>query len=54
MSYSVVPTVATGDVWTARNHNVYVRDNFRAVAPDVVTAKGELISAAEIEKWGTA
>ena len=43
MSYSVVPTVATGDVWTARNHNVYVRDNFRAVAPDVVTAKGELI-----------
>ena len=43
MSYSVVPTVATGDVWTASNHNLYVRDNFRAVVPDVVTTKGQLV-----------
>lgn len=43
MSYTVVPTVATGDVWTASNHNLYIRDNFRAVIPDVVTTKGDLI-----------
>lgn len=43
MSYTVVPTVSTGDVWTASNHNLYIRDNFRAVAPDVVTTKGQLI-----------
>ena len=35
MAYIVVPTVATGDVWTAANHNVYVRDNFRATIPGV-------------------
>ena len=43
MSYNAVPTVATGDVWTATNHNLYIRDNFRAVVPDVVAAKGEMI-----------
>lgn len=43
MSYTVVPTVATGDVWTASNHNLYIRDNFRATIPDVITAKGDLI-----------
>ena len=46
MSYTAVPTVATGDVWTASNHNLYIRDNFRAIVPDVITAKGELILAA--------
>lgn len=28
MAYSVVPTVNTGDTWTAANHNTYVKDNF--------------------------
>lgn len=42
MSYTAVPTVSTGDVWTASNHNVYIRDNFRAVAPGNVTTKGQL------------
>lgn len=43
MSYTAVPTVATGDVWTASNHNLYIRDNFRAGIPDVITAKGDLV-----------
>ena len=36
MSYTTVPTVSTGDTWTAANHNTYIRDNFT----DVVTFKG--------------
>ncbi len=43
MTYTAVPTVATGDVWTASNHNLYIRDNFRATVPDQVTTKGELV-----------
>ena len=31
MAYSVVPLVATGDLWTAANHNTYVRDNMTAI-----------------------
>ena len=31
MAYSVVPLVATGDLWTAANHNTYVRDNMAAI-----------------------
>lgn len=27
MSYSIVPTVATGDSWSAANNNTYMRDN---------------------------
>ena len=27
MAYSAVPLVATGDLWTAANHNTYLRDN---------------------------
>ena len=30
MGYSIVPTVATGDLWTAANHNTYIKDNFAA------------------------
>lgn len=32
MAYSAVPTVSTGDLWTASNHNTYIRDNFTALA----------------------
>lgn len=31
MAYSAVPTVATGDLWTAANHNQYIKDNFTAL-----------------------
>jgi hypothetical protein len=42
MAYTAVPTVATGDTWTAANHNTYIRDNFAAGVPDAFTAKGDL------------
>ena len=29
-SYNAVPTVITGDLWTAAQHNTYIRDNFAA------------------------
>ena len=45
MAYSAVPTVATGDTWTAANHNTYIRDNFAAGVPDIFTAKGDLAVA---------
>ena len=45
MAYTPVPTVATGDLWTAANHNAYIRDNFAAGAPDVFTTKGDLFAA---------
>lgn len=42
MAFSVVPTVATGDLWTAANHNTYIRDNFAAGVPALFTAAGDL------------
>jgi hypothetical protein len=42
MAYTPVPTVATGDLWSAANHNSYIRDNFAAGVPDIITAKGDL------------
>jgi hypothetical protein len=42
MAYSPVPTVTTGDAWTASNHNTYIRDNFAAGVPDIFAAKGDL------------
>lgn len=47
MAYSTVPTVATGDLWTAANHNTYIRDNFAAGVPDLFTTKGD-------SAWATA
>ncbi len=43
MAYNPVPTVATGDLWTASNHNTYIRDNFAAGVPDILAAKGDLV-----------
>ena len=43
MSYNPVPTVATGDLWTASNHNTYIRDNFSAGIPDLFQAAGDLV-----------
>jgi hypothetical protein len=31
MAFTSVPTVATGDVWSAANHNQYIKDNFAAL-----------------------
>lgn len=45
MSYSACPTVATGDLWSAANHNTYIRDNFAAGVPDIFTTKGDLAAA---------
>lgn len=45
MSYSAVPTVATGDLWGAANHNTFIRDNFAAGVPDIFTAAGDLAYA---------
>lgn len=43
MAYNIVPTVATGDLWTAAQHNTYIRDNFAAGVPDIFTAAGDLV-----------
>jgi hypothetical protein len=45
MAYSSVPTVATGDLWTAANHNTYIRDNFAAGVPAIFTTAGDLAYA---------
>lgn len=45
MAYSAVPTVTTGDSWSAANHNTYIRDNFAAGVPDIFTAAGDLAYA---------
>lgn len=45
MAYNAVPTVATGDPWTAANHNTYIRDNFAAGVPDIFTTAGDLAYA---------
>jgi len=45
MAYNPVPTVTTGDLWTAANHNTYIRDNFAAGVPDIFTAKGQIAVA---------
>ena len=45
MGYTAVPTVNTGDSWTARDCNVYFKDNFAAGIPDLMTTKGDLVAA---------
>ena len=45
MAYTAVPTVTTGDYWTAANHNTYIRDNFAASIPDLFTTAGDMVRA---------
>jgi hypothetical protein len=45
MAYNPVPTVATGDPWSAANANTYWRDNFAAGVPDIFTAAGDMAYA---------
>lgn len=43
MTYQTVPTVVTGDMWTAAQNNTYIRDNFSALWP--YTAAGDMAYA---------
>lgn len=43
MAYSAVPTVATGDAWSAAQHNTYIRGNFTAAWP--YTTAGDMVYA---------
>lgn len=52
MAYTAVPIVATGDLWTASNHNTYIRDNFAAGVPDIFSAKGDLAAASAADTAG--
>lgn len=52
MAYTAVPTVATGDLWTAANHNAYIKDNFAAGVPDIFTTKGDLAVASGADAAG--
>ncbi len=51
-AYTPVPTVNTGDLWTAANHNTYLRDNFAAGVPDIFTTKGDLAVASAADAAG--
>jgi len=51
-AYTPVPTVNTGDLWTAANHNTYIRDNFAAGVPDIFTTKGDLALASGADAAG--
>ena len=45
MAYTEVKTVIDGDSWTANDMNVYVKDNFAAGVPDLMTTKGDIVAA---------
>lgn len=47
--YNPCPTVATGDLWTASNHNTYIRDNFAAGVPGAFTAAGQMVYASGVQ-----
>jgi hypothetical protein len=43
MAYNTVPTLVTGDPWSAANANIYWRDNFEAGVPAIINAAGDLV-----------
>jgi len=43
MTFSPVPLVVKGDLWTAAQHNLYIRDNFPETEPGKVTAAGDIV-----------
>ena len=45
MAYTALPTKSTGDLWTAADHNTYIKDNFAAGVPDIFTTKGDIAVA---------
>lgn len=40
--YTALPTVSTGDLWTAANHNLYIRDNFAMTFVGMTTDQGDM------------
>jgi len=42
MAYSAVPSVSTGDLWTAANHNTYLRDNLSDHESRIVAAEAAI------------
>lgn len=45
MAYTRPPTLTTGDYWSARQHNKYIKDNFAENIPGKIAAKGDLVVA---------
>jgi hypothetical protein len=45
IAYNPLPTLATGDTWSAANANIYWKDNFAAGVPDIFTAAGDIAYA---------
>lgn len=45
MAYTPVPLVKRGDLWTAAQHNTYIKDNMAMTGAAVVTAKGDMLYA---------
>lgn len=45
MTYTPVPEKTTGDLWSAADHNTYIRDNFAAGVPDIFTTAGDMAVA---------
>jgi hypothetical protein len=45
MAYNPLPTLSTGDTWSAANANIYWKDNFAAGVPDIFTAAGDIAYA---------
>ena len=45
MGYESVPLVKRGDLWTAADHNQYLKDNFAATEQAIVTTAGDMVYA---------
>ena len=48
MAYTRVPKVVAGTLWSATNHNTYVRDNMTAIADNAVNPMGKLIQEVKL------
>lgn len=52
MAFSAVPLKATGDLWSAADHNTYHRGNMLEGIPGKFTAKGQLLAATGSQAGG--
>jgi hypothetical protein len=43
MSFNIVPTVTSGDSWSAANHNLYIRDNFSDHESRIIAAEADIL-----------
>lgn len=55
MAYTAVPTVTTGELWTAANQNTYLRDNMAAAINGSLSTDGGLniTDVSDIANYGT-